>query len=109
LLKAPGTLPADDDYIRAIDLVVRHFCKERWFEMVSEMHFQDLDQDKKGFLTKSDVKRILAQALGHEPADFLIDDMMNAIDADHNGVIDAGEYSYLLATMEREHGLVRFD
>lgn len=108
-LKAEGTFPAEDDYIRAIDLVVRHFCKERWFEMVSELHFADLDKDKKGFVTRADVKGILAQTLGHEPAPFLVNDMMAAIDADENGVIDAGEFSFMLAHMERVHGLIRFD
>jgi 2',3'-cyclic-nucleotide 2'-phosphodiesterase (5'-nucleotidase family) len=105
-LKAQGTFPADDDHIRAIDLIVRHFCKERWFEMVSELHFTDLDTTSKGFLTRADVKRILAQTIGHEPAPFLVDDMIAAMDVDENGIIDAGEFSYLLATMERERCLV---
>jgi len=32
----------------------------------------------------------------------------NSIDADANGIIDAGEFSHMLATMEREHNLIRF-
>lgn len=43
------------------------------------------------------------------PADFVVDNMIAAIDADDNGVIDAGEFSHLLANMEREHGMIRFD
>ena len=39
----------------------------------------------------------------------VVDDMMNAIDFDGNGVIDPGDLSHLLAVMEREHGLFRFD
>jgi hypothetical protein len=35
--------------------------------------------------------------------------MIAAVDADENGVIDIGELSFLLAKMEREHNLVRFD
>jgi hypothetical protein len=37
------------------------------------------------------------------------DDMIAAIDADENGVVDPGEFSYFLATMERERGMIRFD
>lgn len=112
-LAALGALPAEDDYIRAIDLIVRHFCKERWFELLSGdgVQFADLDTDRKGYLTRADVTRLLTDAIGHAPAPFLVDDMIAAMDADENGVIDAGEFSFLLASMEREHGLApgRFD
>lgn len=104
-LKTLGKFPADDDFIRAIDLIVRHCCKEQWFEMVAQAPFQELDEDGKGFLNRSDVKRLLQKAIGHEPADFLVDDMIAAIDTDGNGIIDADEYSHLLAHMEREHGV----
>ena len=45
---------------------------------------------------------MMTKLLGHEPADFVVDDMISSIDADDNGVIDMGEFSYLIATMERE-------
>jgi hypothetical protein len=102
----------DDQYIRAIDLIVRHFCKERWWEMIHELQFTDIDTEHKGYISRSDVQRILTQSMGgHEPASFVIDDMIAAMDVDENGVIDAGEFSYLLATMERERNLtpIRFD
>jgi 2',3'-cyclic-nucleotide 2'-phosphodiesterase (5'-nucleotidase family) len=104
-----GTLPSADDFIPGIDLVIRHFCKERWFEIVHEISFDELDFGHKGVLDRSDVKRLLRRTIGHEPADFVVDDMIAAIDTDENGVIDPGEYSHLLAMMEREHGLVKFD
>jgi hypothetical protein len=110
-LKEQGEFPGADDFIPAIDLVVRHFCKERWYSIVHDnLNFDDLDRDHKGYLTRSDVKRMLRKAIGHEPADFVIDDMIAVVDADENGVIDPGEFSHLLAEMEREHGkLIRFD
>lgn len=46
---------------------------------------------------------------GTSASSTVVDDMMNAIDFDGNGVIDPGELSHLLAVMEREHGLFRFD
>jgi hypothetical protein len=54
---------------------------------------------------------MLTKAIGHEPAPFVIDHMIAAVDADENGVVDRGEFSFLLAQMEREHGMVllRFD
>jgi hypothetical protein len=111
-LKEQNVYPTEDDqYIRAIDLIVRHFCKERWFEMIHEMQFSDIDREQKGYISRSDVKRILTQSMGQEPASFVVDDMIAAMDVDQNGIIDAGEFSYLLATMERERNLapIRFD
>ena len=111
-LKEQNIYPTDDDqYIRAIDLIVRHFCKERWFEMIQELRFSDLDTDRKGYISRTDVKRILTQTMGQPPASFVVDDMIAAMDVDQNGIIDAGEFSYLLATMERERNLapIRFD
>ena len=111
-LKGRNIYPTDDDqYIRAIDLIVRHFCKERWFEMIHELQFTDIDTEQKGYISRSDVKRILTQTMGQAPASFVVDDMIAAMDVDQNGIIDAGEFSYLLATMERERNLapIRFD
>jgi Ca2+-binding EF-hand superfamily protein len=86
-------------------VVISHFCKERWFDLVHDDTFDEFDRDKKGVLDRSDVKRLLGKAIGHEPADFVVDDMIAAIDTDENGVIDPGELSHLLAMMERKHGL----
>lgn len=45
---------------------------------------------------------MMERFLGHEPPDFVVDDMIDAIDVGEDGVIDAGEFSYVMATMERE-------
>jgi 5'-nucleotidase len=104
-LKAEGTFPGDDDFFPVIDLIVRHSCKNRWLQIVNEFSsFDDLDLNKDGVLDRHEVKQMMAQVLGHEPSDFVVDDMISSIDSDENGVIDAGEFSYLLATMERELG-----
>jgi hypothetical protein len=97
--------PSEDDFIPGMDVVISHFCKERWFDLVHDDTFDEFDRDKKGVLDRSDVKRLLGKAIGHEPADFVVDDMIAAIDTDENGVIDPGELSHLLAMMERKHGL----
>jgi 2',3'-cyclic-nucleotide 2'-phosphodiesterase (5'-nucleotidase family) len=138
-LKEQNIFPAPDDFVPALDLVIRHSSKgklssqppllaapapmiltqllptltryaERWYELIDDnFSFADLDPDAKGYLNREDVARILRGAIEHEPPEFLIDDMMSAIDFDDNGVIDPGELSHLLAEMEREHGLFRFD
>lgn len=110
-LKEKGvSLDDEDDFVPAIDLVVTHFSKEKWYEIVHDnLSFSDLDKDHKGFLTRKDVARMLRKATGHDPPEYVVDDMMKAVDADENGVIDQGEFSFLLAAMEREHGLMRFD
>ena len=109
-LRTKGRFPDEDTYIKAIDVVVRHFCKEQWFDLASDVpNFRALDPDQKGFLSRDDVHRLLRDRLGHEPAGFVVDNMIAAIDNDCNGVIDPGEFSHLLADMERQHGLFRFD
>ena len=109
-LRAEGIFPEADEFIPAMDLVIRHSSKERWYELIHDNYtFTDLDPDAKGYLSREDVTRIIAAAIQHDPPEFLVDDMMSAIDADGNGVVDPGELSHLLAIMEREHGFFRFD
>ena len=72
-LKEEGDFPGEDDYIPAIDIIIRHFCKERWYQLVYDHYsFDDLDIDHKGFLSRDDVKRLLRKAVGHDPPDFLV-------------------------------------
>lgn len=103
-LKKEGRFPGPDDYIPALDLVVRHSSKTRWFEILGdrEITFDDLDLNHDGVLDRYEVKKMMETFLGHEPADFVVDNMMKSVDQDENGVIDVGELSFLIATMERE-------
>lgn len=105
-LKQADLFPEADDFVPAIDLVIRHSSKERWYELIQDKYtFSDLDADAKGYLNRDDVARILKKAIGHDPPEFLVEDMITAMDADGNEVIDPGEMSHLLAVIEREHGL----
>lgn len=101
-LKEEGLFPGPDDYIPALEVIVRHACKNRWTRIVSNLkdfHEHDLNGD--GVLDRYEIKQMMSRYLGHEPADFVIDDMLAAIDEDENGLIDQGEFSFLLAEMER--------
>ena len=109
-LKAEGRFPGQDDYIPALDLVVRHCSKSRWFQILGdrEISFDDLDLNKDGVLDRFEVKKMMKRFLGHEPADFVVDNMIASVDQDENGVIDVGELSFLIATMEREEQRRKF-
>jgi 2',3'-cyclic-nucleotide 2'-phosphodiesterase (5'-nucleotidase family) len=104
-LKRQGLFPGPDDYLPAIDLIVRHSCKNRWFQIFQDhkWSFEELDLNHDGILDRQEVKQMMKQLLGHEPADFVVDDMIASIDSDENGAIDMGEFSHLLASMEREY------
>lgn len=103
-LKKEGAFPGDDDFVPAIDLVVRHACKNRWFHIMGgdNQSFRYFDLNNDGVLDRYEIKAMMTTVLGHEPADFVVDDMIASIDKDDNGVIDHGEFSFLLAQMERE-------
>lgn len=102
-LKEEGMYPGPDDFVPAIQLVIRHFSKNLWLDIVGESFtFDEIDLNGDQVLDREEIKIMMTKYLGHEPPDFVVDDMINAIDEDENGVIDHGEFSYLLATMERE-------
>jgi hypothetical protein len=108
-LKEEGIFPGDDDFVTAIDLVVRHACKNRWFQIIDDISsFQDFGLNNDGVLDRYEIGKMMEQVLGHEPMDFLVDDMIACIDTDENGTIDHGEFSFLLATMEREQSWKKY-
>ncbi|KAL3913895.1 MAG: hypothetical protein SGILL_006312 [Bacillariaceae sp.] len=102
-LKEQDCFPGEDDYVKAIDLVVRHACKNRWYQLVGDKPFNYFDLNGDGVLDRKEIKLAMQEILGYEPMDFVVDDMIRAIDHDDNGVIDQGEFSYLLAQIERDH------
>lgn len=107
-LKKEGIFSGPDDYIPALNVIVRHACKNRWTRIVGDLKvFQEFDLNGDGVLDRNEIKSMMTMYLGHDPPDFVIDDMLAAIDDDENGVIDRGEFSFLLAEMERERGRFR--
>lgn len=102
-LKKDNLYPTGDDFVPAMDLVVRHCSKHRWSDILQGApRFEELDLNHDGVLDRHEIKLMMKDLVGKEPPDFVIDDMINSIDADENGVIDAGEFSYLVATAERD-------
>jgi EF-hand domain len=106
-LKEERLFPGDDDYVPAIDLIVRHACKNQWSKLVegpnsARKFFQKWDLNGDGVLEFDEIKEMLTFVLGHTPPDFMVHDMIDAIDEDKNGVIDESEISHLIAQIERE-------
>jgi len=89
--------------VPALLLIVRHFSKNIWLDIVKEQFtFDDIDVNGDHVLDRDEIAMTMEKFLGHKPPEFFIDDMIDAIDVDDDGVIDAGEFSYLIATMDRE-------
>mmetsp|Transcript_3334 Transcript_3334/g.5456 ORF Transcript_3334/g.5456 Transcript_3334/m.5456 type:complete len:450 (+) Transcript_3334:3-1352(+) len=102
-LKEQNMFPGDDDFVPAADLVVRYCSKHRWSDILRDAPtFGDLDLNHDGVLDRHEVQVMMKNLLGKAPPDFVVDDMIASIDDDENGVIDVGEFSYLLATAERD-------
>lgn len=103
-LKEQERFPGEDDFVPAIDLIVRYASKNRWQHLIKdEQDFSRFDLNNDGVLDKQEIKIMMKEILGYEPADFVVDDMVGAIDTDENGVIDHDEFRRLLAQMERDN------
>jgi len=108
-LKRDKIFPGKDDFVPAINLIMRHACKNRWSQIIVDIDdFDQFDLDGNGVLDRNEVKLLMESFLGHEPADFVVDDMIAALDTDEDGVIDKGEISYMLARLERENNWRNF-
>ena len=100
-LKQKNQYPSSDNFIPALDLVTRYCCKAKWMNIVKHFTFSDFDINSDGVLDHSEIKLMLEKFLGHEPSDFVVDDMIQCIDEDENGMIDIKEFSHVVAKMER--------
>jgi len=101
-LKKYNMFPSDDDFIPALDLVTRFCCHARWASIIGDhFSFEEADLNNDGLLDREEIKILMEKFLGHEPSDFVVDDMIQSIDEDGNGVIDIDEFSHVLAKMER--------
>jgi len=96
-LKSLGTFPNADDFIPALLLVTRHCCLEKWMQISQITTFDLIDSNHDGVLDRDEIKTMMTRILGHEPADFVVDNMLESIDTDGDGVIDHQEFDVLLA------------
>ena len=85
-LESRGALPGEDSYIKAIDLIVRYCCHDRWSAISKVMSFNDLDLNKDGSISREEVRVAINRVFGEDPSDALVDSMITAIDVDADGI-----------------------
>ena len=97
-LEAKRALPIDDDYIKAIDLIVRYCCKDRWSLIAEQFSFTDLDLNNDGVLCREEIRHGIRAILGgEEPSEDLVDSMLEAVDDNADGSIDELEFNKILS------------
>ena len=104
-LRAAGKYPERDDYMKAIDLVVRFCCKERWATVMgANLTFDELDLDGDGKIDETEVSILLEAVLGEDPDRHIVADMISAIDTDGSGSIERGEFDELFEQVQARRG-----
>lgn len=102
-LKCKNALPGEDDYMKAVDLIVRFCCKDRWVSIANTFSFDELDINKDGILSREELRSAIKRVMGNEePGEGLVQGMMDAIDQNASGDIDEVEFNNILAQVRRE-------
>ena len=106
-LKAAGKYPEKDDYIKAIDLIVRFCCRERWATVLDscDISFADIDVNGDGTLDRSEIRLLLRNMLGFEPDEFLLSDMIASIDTNNDGYISEDEFEEIRTRMRKKRDI----
>jgi Ca2+-binding EF-hand superfamily protein len=95
-LMSSNTMPSDDDFIPALLLITRFCCKERWKTTISEgdgmMSFATIDSNNDGVLDHDEVRTIVMNSgvgggRNEPPEEWVLDDMISAIDYNGDGII----------------------
>jgi len=100
-LEAKNALPNEDDFMKAIDLIVRYCCKDRWISIAKQFTFSDLDLKRDGTLCREDIRMAIKTVMKEEPSDGLVDEMVRAIDLDSSGFVEEKEFNEILAQVRR--------
>jgi len=95
-LESRNALPNEDDYLKAIDLIARYCCKDRWTTIAQQFSFSDLDLNQDGYLCREEIRIAIKRAMGHEPSNDLVDEMASAFDEDTSGFVDEYEFNQIL-------------
>lgn len=96
-LEEKNALPNEDDYIKAVDIIVRFCCKGRWSTIGSQFSFADLDLNRDGVLSADEIREAIKLILGEEVTEELVNSMIEAIDTNADGQIDEQEWNQILS------------
>lgn len=98
-LQENGNMPDEDDFIKAVDLIVRFACKDRWETIASRFAFEDLDLNDDGVIDGTELRSAMS-VLGEDPSDTLVESMVDAIDYDRTKTINREEFSTILSRLK---------
>lgn len=101
-LEAKNALPNEDDYLKAIDLIVRYCCKDQWSRIAQKFTFKDLDLNNDGALCRNEIRLGIKAILGETPSTDLVDSMLEALDDDADGTIDELEFNKILSKIRNK-------
>jgi len=96
-LEEKNALPNEDDFIKAVDIIVRFCCKGRWSTIGSQFSFADLDLNRDGVLSADEIREAIKLILGEEVTEELVNSMIEAIDTNADGQIDEQEWNQILS------------
>ena len=99
-LQKNGKMPDEDDYIKAVDLIVRFACKDKWETIASRFAFEDLDLNDDGIIDTTELRSAMSSVLGEDPSDTLVESMVDAIDYDRTKTINREEFGTILSRLK---------
>ena len=101
-LESSNALPNEDNYVKAIDLIVRYCLDDRWAIIAQQLTFAELDQNHDGKLSREEIRKAIRLILREEASEALLDAMIDAIDIDQSGCISEDEFNNLLAKIRSQ-------
>jgi 2',3'-cyclic-nucleotide 2'-phosphodiesterase (5'-nucleotidase family) len=87
----PGSLPAEDDFVPAMNCVLLRHSYALWRRLGE---FDEIDTNHDGLITRDEVAEALQRRRGVAPPKILLDNVMEALDADHSGTINRDEFAH---------------
>lgn len=75
----------------AKEVLVEHFSRAVWWNVVKAAGFDEIDRDSSGTITREELSKALEEYYGHDMGHLVLDNLMSVADANGDGVIDRME------------------